>query len=161
MSHFAGVDTIVVRRAVVEDAEDLEAMRWRLKTEDLAGPTSLDQFVSESAAWFADNLMSAWVAWVAERSGQLRGQVFMHLTEKVPAPFANSTALGYVTNFYVSPEVRNRGIGGRLLAELRNYAEAERLDTLIVWPSERSVPAYKRAGFSGATDILEMPLFPS
>jgi ribosomal protein S18 acetylase RimI-like enzyme len=104
---------VVIRRAELDDAPALAAMRWRFKVEE------------------------------------------------VPSPYPGSDALGYVTNFYVTPEQRNRGLGRALLGEVTRYARAHRLDTLIVWPSERSAPLYRRCGFGGPGELLEQPVAPS
>ena len=37
-------------------------------------------------------------------------------------------------------------------------AREEGLDTLLLWPSERAVPFYERAGFAPATGAMEMAL---
>jgi ribosomal protein S18 acetylase RimI-like enzyme len=81
--------------------------------------------------------------------------------EKVPAPGEQSDELGYVTNTYVTPAYRNQGLGRALLNALEHYARDQRMDTLIVWPSQRSVSLYRRAGFSSPAELLELPIEPS
>jgi ribosomal protein S18 acetylase RimI-like enzyme len=93
--------------------------------------------------------------------GQPGGHVFLCLVEKVPSPFPGSVALGYVTNFYVAPQLGNRGVGRALLDEVSRYARGQGLDTLIVWPSERSAPLYRRCGYSRSDELLEQPIAPS
>lgn len=63
-----------------------------------------------------------------------------------------------MTNFYVTPPHRNRGYGAALLKALRLHAQTHHLDTLIVWPSERSAPLYRRSGFAPPTELLESTL---
>jgi ribosomal protein S18 acetylase RimI-like enzyme len=65
-----------------------------------------------------------------------------------------------VTNFYVTPEQRDHGVGGALLDEVTRYARDHRLDTLVVWPSERSASLYRRCGFDGPGELLELPVTP-
>nr|WP_246562236.1 hypothetical protein [Kitasatospora kifunensis] len=48
-----------------------------------------------------------------------------------------------------------------MLDEVTHYAHARGLDTLIVWPSERSAPLYRRCGFEGPAELLEQPVTPS
>jgi GNAT superfamily N-acetyltransferase len=62
-----------------------------------------------------------------------------------------------VTNFYVVPEHRGAGIGGRLLDATTAWAGRRRLDALVVWPSDASVADYERVGFS-AGQVLQLPL---
>ncbi|MEU6392349.1 GNAT family N-acetyltransferase [Streptomyces sp. NPDC046939] len=96
--------------------------------------------------WISDRLAGGrWPAWVAESDGEVCDHVFLQLVERVPDPFEDNTPIGYVTNFYVVPALRNRGAGGQLLAALREHTRANGVDVLIVWPSERSAPLYGRA----------------
>ncbi|MGW6278269.1 GNAT family N-acetyltransferase [Kribbella sp. NPDC055071] len=53
-----------------------------------------------------------------------------------------------MTNVFVDPAHRGSGLGGRLLDALRAHARAERFDTLVVCPSERSAFLYRRHGFA-------------
>ncbi|MFI2201169.1 GNAT family N-acetyltransferase [Streptomyces sp. NPDC020192] len=96
-----------------------------------------------------------WLAWVAEHAGVLHGHVFLQLVERVPEPYEDNTPFGYVTNFYAAPDRRGRGLGARLLAALRAHAREQGLEVLIVWPSERSVPLYRRSGFEPSAEVLE------
>jgi GNAT superfamily N-acetyltransferase len=152
----------VVRRAETEDTHTLAELRWRFKCEDEDAEPRQDEaaFIRECEGWLRDRMSGQWRAWVAEVDGEPCGHVFMCLVEKVPSPFRRSDALGYVTNFYVTPEQRNRGIGTALLNEVNRYARGQGLDTLIVWPSDRSVPLYRRCGFGRPDELLEQPVVP-
>ena len=154
---------VVIRRAEVDDAPALAAMRWRFKVEDGGDetPRGEEEFTAECERWLRSRMIGPWRVWVAEVGGRPCGHVFVCLVEKVPSPYPDSEALGYVTNFYVVPEQRNRGLGKALLDEVTGYAHAHGLDTLIVWPSERSAPLYRRCGFDGPDELLEQPIAPS
>lgn len=77
---------------------------------------------------------------------------------KLPRPSAPPGAWGYVTNVYTLPEWRNRRVASELLRRVIEWARAERLELLIVWPSERSVEFYERAGFSTENEVMELLL---
>ncbi|MFD8597603.1 GNAT family N-acetyltransferase [Kitasatospora sp. NPDC059646] len=152
---------LTVRRAGVEDARVLAELRWAFKREDHEGPVPAERPVAEAEEWLRKRLRGGpWRAWVAERDGAVCGHVFLHLVERVPEPFADNDPLGYVTNFYVAPPFRNRGAGAALLAAVDGYAKGAGLNTLIVWPSERSAPLYRRAGFRAPEELLERPVSP-
>ncbi|NNH75719.1 GNAT family N-acetyltransferase [Nocardia uniformis] len=149
----------VIRRAGIDDATVLATLRWRFKAEeDGEPPQNEDEFVTECDQWLRTRMAEAWRVWVAEVDEQVCGHVFLCLVDKVPSPFPGSDQLGYVTNFYVVPEQRNRGIGSALLDEMNRYAQDNGLDTLIVWPSDRSAPLYRRHGFEEPTELLELPV---
>ncbi|SDG58092.1 Acetyltransferase (GNAT) family protein [Sinosporangium album] len=150
----------VIRPARPGDARVLAELRWAFKLEDHEGePPRPHQPVEQAEDWLRDRLGDGrWLAWVAESGGQVCGHVFLHLVERMPDPYSDSTPLGYVTNFYVTPPHRNRGIGTGLLDAVKRHARSTRLDTLIVWPSERSNLLYRRSGFLPPEELLELPL---
>jgi hypothetical protein len=95
---------VVIRRAELDDAPALAAMRWRFKVEEGGGdvPQDEEEFTAECERWLRTRMTGPWRAWLAEAGGRPCGHVFVSLVEKVPSPYPGSDALGYVTNFYVS-----------------------------------------------------------
>ncbi|MFJ5975039.1 GNAT family N-acetyltransferase [Streptomyces sp. NPDC093060] len=151
------ITDIHVREADAADAPVLAGLRWAFKHEDHEGDLSEPaRPVSHAENWIRERLASKrWLAWVAESDGEICGHVFLHLVERMPEPYEDNTPIGYVTNFYVVPEQRNRGFGAALLEALRKHSQGSGMDALIVWPSERSVPLYRRSGFESPTELLE------
>lgn len=153
---------IVVRWADADDAPALAELRWQFKCEDAGAGARQGKadFVRVCEEWLRDRIGGPWRTWLAEVDGRPCGHVFMCLVEKVPSPFPDPEVLGYVTNFYVTPEQRGHGIGKALLDEVSRYARDHHLDTLVVWPSERSAPLYRRCGFGPPDELLEQPVSP-
>ncbi|MQA83084.1 MAG: GNAT family N-acetyltransferase [Streptosporangiales bacterium] len=144
-----------VRRATPVDAEELARLRYAFRAEEAPTVEELPAFVVRATGWLRSALASdRWVAWVAETDGHPVGHVFLQLVDKVPNPAEESERLGYLTNAYVDPEHRGAGVGTRLIDAVTSYAQDERLDCVIVWPSERSEPLYRRAGFRPPPDML-------
>jgi N-acetylglutamate synthase-like GNAT family acetyltransferase len=51
--------------------------------------------------------------------------------------------------------MRNSGVGSKLLAAVSEWARELELEMLIVWPSDASIPFYRRAGFDPTSEMLE------
>ncbi|MEU9337656.1 GNAT family N-acetyltransferase [Streptomyces sp. NPDC048290] len=154
---------IGVRPAGVGDARALAELRWHAKREEAGADPVGEDFAARCEEWLRARLTAGtWRAWLAETAeGRVCGQVFLGLVEKVPDPDPGApAALGYVTAFYVVPELRGRGIGGALLAEVERHAHDAGLDTLVVWPSRRSTPLYRRSGYTDPAELLERPVAP-
>lgn len=147
-----------IRKAERSDARELAGLRWDATAEggDL-DPGDREQFMDRQLSWFLDALAGDWVAFVAEADGRLVGQLFVQECHEVPSPTPGPTAIGYVTNFWVRPDLRGRGIGRRLLAEMRTWADSRPLEALVVWPTENWVPDYEHAGFR-SDRVLQLPL---
>ena len=58
----------------------------------------------------------------------------------------------------VEPELRDEGLGSRMLEVVLAWARERGVEEIIVWPSERSYPFYERAGFSRTRDPLVLYL---
>lgn len=153
----------LVRMAQPDDIDALTRMRFGFSRE-------YDSSISEEEyGVFADHyrqflqkafaVQSDWKIWVSEVDGNVIAHTFVHVVEKVPRPGHESYApFGYVTNACTLPDYRDKGIGTRLLQEIRRWSTENRLDFLIVWPSERSVRFYSRNGFSPCKEAMELPV---
>jgi GNAT superfamily N-acetyltransferase len=86
------------------------------------------------------------------------GTLSVHRVLMIPRPCRFDDSFG-ITNNYVLPEVRGRGIAGGLVAHVAAAAAAaEGLELLIVWPSEPAIPLYSRAGFRWENEVMELRL---
>lgn len=98
-----------------------------------------------------------WAIWVAEDAGEVVATVYVQLVERVPRP-NDQAPWGYVTAVYARADRRDRGIGTALLEAVVRWARSRRLEMLLVWPSERSISLYRRAGFDPSAEGLELHL---
>lgn len=146
-----------LRRATAADANEVARLRWQF-TAELGHPT-------ENLEAFRPTFATTWrrltdggplLAWVAEVDGALIGIVCLETVAKIPRPNPRSRAFGYVTNVYVEPAWRGRGIGERLMQVLIEESRALGHGMLVLWPSERSAEFYARLGFRPSTDALEL-----
>ena len=144
------------------DAQELAQMRWDFQLEKPGEKSQIehDEFIKLCTHFLQESLESElWNCWIAKDGDVIVAHLFLHRISIVPKPqFPNEKYFGYVTNAYTKPDYRNRGIGGQLLEQLITQARKERLDTLIVWPSEKGVNFYKRAGFSKDNEVLELKI---
>jgi ribosomal protein S18 acetylase RimI-like enzyme len=141
-----------LRLATPNDADELARLRWTFRVEHgtpVARP--FDEFVDEFRGFATEVLAegSAWRAWVAEDGDRLVGCLWLQLVEKVPHPSRGrwERPIGYVTNVYVEPDLRNDGLGSQLMDAALAFAREREVSEIVVWPSERSVSFYRRAGF--------------
>jgi GNAT superfamily N-acetyltransferase len=150
-----------IRPAVAHDASGLARLRHALYAEHGPAREELDKYVDRFAGFVRDALASdAWRVWVAELEGRVVGTMWLQLVERVPRPGEDRGALpiGYLTNVFVEPDLRDGGLGSRMLEEIITWARARGVEEIIVWPSDRSYPFYERAGFSRTPDPLVLYL---
>ncbi len=146
---------VVVARPGADSAA-LAGLRWAWAFEkgDVGGDPGVPDpgFVAEFARWVAANASShtGFLAYDAVGGdGRAVGMAWLAAVERVPDVTRPVRRNGFVQTAYVLPERRDAGVGAALLAALVERARVLGLEYLLVSPSERSVPFYRRLGFDG------------
>jgi len=144
------------RLAGREDFESLGQLRWRFdhEGEERGDVEARPQFIAN----FVENQDDGLFHWLAEVNGETVAVMSVRKVKKVPKLGALDRYWGYLTNCYVLPDYRNKGIGTELLSAVTKWAKEEQLELLIVWPSDRSYPFYDRAGFQRHPDPLVLQI---
>ena len=158
-----GGGVIEVRGAKIDDADELARLRWDFRVEHgTRAGRPFEDFAEEFRAFAADALADGapWRAWVAEEDGRLVGCAWLQFVEKIPHPNRGrwERPIAYVTNVYVEPALRHAGLGARLLDAAMTFARAREAAEAVVWPTPRSVPFYRRAGFGETSAPLGLDL---
>jgi GNAT superfamily N-acetyltransferase len=151
-------DAAGIRVATVADVASLEVLRRAWAGERHGADAVVDEgFADRFGAWFAQEARQR-TFWLAERSdGQPVGMVNLLTFHRMPTAGRPGGRWGYLGNLYVRPEQRGGGLGARLVQALLAAADADGLERVVLSPSERSVPLYRRAGFGAADQLLLRP----
>ena len=141
----------VVRLAGDADLPAIARLRRGLAVEQ-EGERDDPDFEAGFAAWWARESTRR-IIWVAEVEHDPVGTVNLAVFERMPRPGRVPSRWGYLGNAFVLAPYRNQGIGGQLLAAVLGYAREHHFARVVLSPSERSIPFYRRAGF-GSADVL-------
>jgi GNAT superfamily N-acetyltransferase len=146
-----------IRPAGALDAAALAALRYEFRASVGTVTESEHTFRARCEPWFASRLRPGgmWRCWVIDEDGDLRGNVWLQLIEKLPNPVDERECHGYITNLYVQPALRGSGLGSALLAECLRECEAQSVDAILLWPTPRSRSLYTRHGFAVREDLME------
>lgn len=139
----------------------LAELRWDFRMEggDEVPAVSKSVFVDACTSFLKRGLGNGYhVYWLAEEGGEIVSHIFIHKIDMIPRPCKIHDQFGYITNNYTRPEYRNRGVGSELMKSVVGWAKDEDLELLIVYPSERAVSFYRRAGFYTENDVMELRL---
>jgi predicted N-acetyltransferase YhbS len=150
----------IIRPAAPDDAAELAALRYEFRAAERPATEARAPFVARTTEWMRDRLAqgTAWRCFVAVRGGAIVGQVWITLVEKVPNPGGNEPERhAYLTNLYVRPDARG-GTGSALLEAALASCRGQRVDTVILWPSEQSRTLYARYGFDVSRAVMALPL---
>jgi len=100
-----------------------------------------------------------WRCWVVEEGETIIGALWLQLIEKIPNPTQEPELHGYVTNVFVDESSRGRGIGSQLVEQAIALCKQQPVQAVILWPSEKSRPLYRRHGFDVREDLFELQLY--
>jgi GNAT superfamily N-acetyltransferase len=150
-----------IDEAHLDDVPDLAGLRWQLYVEQEGEREPIDAYIDRFVA-FAIGALSTnrWHAWVARDTTGPVGSMWLHTVERIPVPGTVAGPIGYLTNVYIAPPHRNGGLGSRMLDRLLTRARAEGYSCMITWPTPRSRPFYRRAGFDRLDDPFLLELGP-
>ena len=149
------------RAANEADIRILAQLRWDFHCEGSLNPPlePQDQFMRNCEAFLRDGLAGgAWTCWIAEDDTIIVAHIFVHLFHPIPRPDRPIDNYGYMTNVYTKPAYRNRRVGAMLMQRVIAWARARDVAFLMVSPSERSIPFYRRAGFADQTEWFQLTL---
>ncbi|WP_159886077.1 GNAT family N-acetyltransferase [Paenibacillus puerhi] len=149
-----------IRRAKEEDIPALILMRWEFTLEHQ--PEIQDEFelFAVECRVFLEQAIRGerWHIWVAETDGVLVSHLYIQLIDKVPRPGRITYPFAYMTNVYTDPDYRSRGIGSQLFRTVQEWATDNKMEFIIVWPSDEAVPFYSRLGYKRCTEPMELTL---
>jgi GNAT superfamily N-acetyltransferase len=148
----------VIRPAAVDDARALAGLRWTWRAVEMGERgMSEEAFISAFTAWYTDHLEDH-QAFIAEVDGRAVGMACLAIFDRVPGPLRFVRLAGLVQSVYVIAEVRDQGVGRVLVEAVIAEARDRKLDFLIVHPSERAFPLYRRLGFAVTDTLLHLQL---
>jgi GNAT superfamily N-acetyltransferase len=148
-----------IRLARPGDSRALADLRYRFRTETGSATETKSRFLRRCTSWMRKRFRSGsspWRCWVLDDGEQLLGHVCVQLFEKIPNPVNERELHAYVTNFYVVPEMRSRGLGERLLSKGLSWCRARGTDAVILWATPESRSLYRRCGLAEPAEIFEL-----
>lgn len=152
---------MIYRKAIIKDIRELSKMRWEFQTESNEHDTtwSKEKFIDYCEDFYINVIDSSnWLFWVAEDNDKIVSHVFIHIINNIPSPNRLINKWGYLTNSYTKKPYRNQGVGSKLIEYAIKDVKSNDIETLIVWPSDKSFQFYKRSGFTENNYIMELPI---
>jgi GNAT superfamily N-acetyltransferase len=126
-------------------AGDVGALAW-LRALWTAGEGEEPGFEARMAAW-VEAEGDRRTTWLAELDGSPVGMGSLFEYRRMPRPGQADVRWGYVSNMFVREELRGRGVGSALLEAIVAAADGRGYAHLVLSPTARAVPFYRRAGF--------------
>jgi GNAT superfamily N-acetyltransferase len=142
----------VIRLACDADVAALADLR-RASTFERTPECRDEGYEERFASWYEQESFRR-LNWLAEDDGRAVGMMNLVIFERMPRPGPDPGRWGYLANAYVRPDYRNQGIGARLMDAILAYADSRGFARVVLSPSQRAIPFYRRAGFGPANALL-------
>ncbi|MFP3464969.1 GNAT family N-acetyltransferase [Leifsonia sp. SIMBA_070] len=145
---------VEIRPARPEEWAEVGGLRWD-SVADLGGVAvdPREVFAAAFARWAGEHA-DGHECIVAVAGDRVVGMMWLAIVPRVPSAKSFDRASGDLQCAYVVPELRNRGIGGRLMEAVLARARDLGLERVTVHSSPRAVPAYERHGFAPEDRLL-------
>lgn len=141
-----------IRQAAGEDLAAIAQLR-RESAQEQDGELTDPGFDDRFTEWFARE-SSRRIFWLAEAGGRPVGAMNLAVFERMPRPGREPARWGYLGNAFVRAAYRDQGIGRQLIDAVLSYAGEHGFARVVLSPSQRSIPFYRRAGFRSASELL-------
>lgn len=130
--------------------------RWWLEDRGGDGP-DLESFTARFSAFLRERGPTH-RGILAEIDGRTVGVGWVVLIDRLPWPDDDAPRAGLLQAVYVDADARGHGAGTGLITALLDEARERGLKYVLVNPTERSEPLYRRLGFGGAEPPLRLDL---
>lgn len=150
----------IIRRAGIEDIEDVIALRMAFLREEKPDAGELEPAVLALTRKYVEEKLPAgeFLVWLAEEDGKIigtSGLVFFHR----PPTFGYLSDLHtYVLNMYTLPEWRRRGVATMLLRHIIEYVKTTPASRISLNATEMGRPIYERLGFKDSGGNMTLTL---
>jgi GNAT superfamily N-acetyltransferase len=144
--------TPLIRIASPADALALAALR-RAWTAEQHGDVDDEDYEARFLDWY-EREAGRRLSWLAEVSGGPIGMMNLAVFDRMPQPGREAATWGYLANAFVLAAHRGQGVGSLLLRALLAHADESGYVRVVLRPSQRSIPFYRRAGFIADNDLL-------
>ena len=149
------MESLAIRQAQAHDAWAVAVQRRDYYAEETGRSAIADDFMDQMSTFVRRAIENRdEMIWIAEDQGRLVSTAWVIPIRKVPWPDPWVTRWAYVTDVYTYPPYRGRGIGAQLMRRVQQWAHDERLEFLILWPSDASLRWYGRLGFRADPEAL-------
>jgi GNAT superfamily N-acetyltransferase len=141
---------IHIRRAVLEDVDELTGLRIELLKEmgNLQREGDASTLIEATKRYFTEKIPAGdFISYIAEVDDRIVGISGMVLFERPPVAYNLTGKEGYVLNMYTAPDCRNSGIATLLLGEIISFAKSSSITRLWLHSTSKGMGIYKRFCF--------------
>lgn len=148
-----------IRKATVEDLEQLTKLRIEFLRKNEEDPELLKSFEQKSYEYFKENIQSGdFVAYVAVVNSEIIATSGVCFYTLPPTYEHLDGKNAYIMNMYTKPKYRGKGIASLLLSLVVQEAKNRNCTKINLNSTEMGKPIYEKYGFFMITNYMEYHL---
>lgn len=151
---------VTVRRAGIEDMEDVVRLRWDFFQEVHPETPALNgNLLKATRRYVAEKLPSdEFRVWFAEDDGQIIGTGAVLFWQRPPTPGCAADLHAYVLNMYTVPERRGQGVATLLLEHIIDHVKATPARRVTLHATDLGRSVYEKLGFTACNDEMKLTI---
>lgn len=137
---------------------DFIDMRMTLFRElgEVSETEDITQLRLSTTQYFLDNIEQNLLCWVIEVDNKIVSIASLNLFARIPYMDNLSGKEGYILNIYTLPNYRKRGLAGKLVNIIIDYAKENEIKRLWLNSSEQGKSLYINYGFEEVENVMEL-----
>lgn len=154
------METPAIRRLGIDDIDILMDWRMRVIKEVFDLPDGYDMSAMRQAnlQYYWTNLPShRHIAVIADLDGEPVGCGGLCLYDEMPSPENPHGQCGYLMNIYVTPALREKGIGTEIVKWLAKEARKHGCGRVFLETTEAGLHVYQEIGFKPMKGFMALP----
>ena len=152
---------MIIRKANIDDLKYVQELNYKLfdlEYNNFDPALNMEQTFSEKGEKYFKELIKNGTVWIAEDNNKLIGYLAGSIIGK---PSCTIKTLAELDNFYIDEQYRRKGIGKKLVEELKKYCILQDIEEMKVTANYKNINArefYKNNGFDDFEITYKMKL---
>jgi len=145
-----------IRRATAADSKWILYHRVEMFKDMGESEEMLDATTRLTEEYLESDWMSDYLYFLVEEGEQVIGGCGISLFRIPPKSSQPTGVYAYLSNMFIEPEFRMKGIGKHLVEHVIDYCKSEEIGLLILHASDKGLPLYRSLGFLQSPKLLQI-----
>ena len=144
-------------KSYVNDFIDMRIALFR-ELGEVSEADDIAQLIQSTEKYFFSNIERNLLCWGIEVDDKIVSIASLNLFSRIPYLGNLSGREGYILNIYTLPNYRKKGMAGKLVNTIIDYAKENEIKRLWLNSSKQGRSVYTRHGFEEVENVMELYL---
>lgn len=150
---------MIIRKASREDSRWILHHRVEMFKDMGESEVSLSETTRLTERYLESDWTKEYLYFLVEEGDKVIGGCGISTFRLPPKSSQPKGIYAYMSNMYIEPEFRRKGIGRLLVDYLTDFCKQNKIGLLLLHASEKGFLLYKTLGFTSPENLMELPTF--